>query len=159
MKVKIPKGISLGRKLKIMGKGYPKRIKDGNAGDLLFIINYKSDDYFKYNNGHYYINVMIDFEVWFLGGDIEIATFSGLKKIKILPMASLEKASLVPNEELGTSKLLIFLSLDENIIKDKDVIQRIKDLGLLIKEKGLNNLVEIFNKETIKKIEEIENEK
>jgi len=159
MKVKIPKDIFSGKRLRVSGKGYPKRIKNGNAGDLIFIINYETDDYFKYNNGNYYINVIVSLDTWILGGDITIATFSGSKRIKILPMASLDEASLVKNEGLGSAKLLMFLSLDKDINKDKILFNAIKDLGSLIEERGLNTLVEVFNEKTIEKIKEIESGK
>jgi curved DNA-binding protein len=81
--VKIPAGISTGKKLRLTGKGNPGR-QGGQAGDLYLNINVVSHPIFARDGNDIYIEKSIPFTQAVLGSSIDVPTIDGtIKRIKI----------------------------------------------------------------------------
>lgn len=84
MKIKIPKGIRDGRRLKLKGRGQPGR-QGGEAGDLYIKINIKPHEVFTREGDDLYTTVDVDLYQALLGGVIKVPTMTGNLKIKVPP--------------------------------------------------------------------------
>ena len=83
--VKIPPGISTGKKLRLSGKGMPG-YNGGHAGDLFLNINVLPHPIFARDGNDLYIEKSIRFTQAALGTAIDIPTLDGItKRIKIPP--------------------------------------------------------------------------
>jgi curved DNA-binding protein len=81
--VKIPAGISTGKKLRLSGKGNPG-IQGGQAGDLYLNINIVPHPIFARDGNDIYIEKSIAFSQAVLGTSIDVPTIDGtIKRIKI----------------------------------------------------------------------------
>jgi len=81
--VRIPAGISTGKKLRLAGRGYPG-IHGGPAGDLYLNISILPHPIFARDGSDIYIEKSISFTQAVLGGSIEVPTIDGtVKRIKI----------------------------------------------------------------------------
>ncbi|MBN2001526.1 DnaJ domain-containing protein [candidate division KSB1 bacterium] len=81
--VRIPAGISTGKKLRIVGKGYPG-INGGPNGDIYLNITVLSHPIFTRDGNDLYIEKAVSFTQAVLGGSIEVPTIDGnTKRIKI----------------------------------------------------------------------------
>lgn len=81
--VRIPPGISTGKKLRLAGKGYPG-IRGGSAGDLYLNISILPHPIFARDGSDIYIEKSISFTQAVLGSGIEVPTIDGtVKRIKI----------------------------------------------------------------------------
>ena len=81
--VKIPAGISTGKKLRLSGKGYPG-VQGGPAGDLYLNINVVPHPIFARDGNDIYIEKSVSFTQAVLGTSIEVPTIDGtIKRIKI----------------------------------------------------------------------------
>ncbi|MFQ5716379.1 MAG: DnaJ C-terminal domain-containing protein [Nitrospinales bacterium] len=82
--VKIPPGISEGKKLRLAGKGVPSHF-GGKPGDLYLIIHVMEHPVFKRQGN----DIIIDYEIpltdALLGSAIQVPTLSGEKKVKVPP--------------------------------------------------------------------------
>ena len=101
VRVKIPAGISDGKRLKLKGKG------EGNSGnsrgDLYLRINIKPDDRFERRGDDLYINVNVDLYTMVLGGTVHVPTFNGSIKLNI--PAGTENDKLMRLKGQGMPKL------------------------------------------------------
>ncbi len=85
LNIKIPKGISTGKKLRLAGKGNPG-VSGGPAGDLYLNINVLPHPLFSREGNDIYIEKSINFSQAALGTTIEVATIDGsTKRIKVSP--------------------------------------------------------------------------
>ncbi len=84
MKIKIPKGIHSGRRLKLKGRGHPG-VRGGEPGDLYIKINVKPHDVFTRNNDDLNFIAEVGLYEAILGGVIEVPTMTGSVKIKVPP--------------------------------------------------------------------------
>jgi curved DNA-binding protein len=81
--VKIPAGISTGKKLRLAGKGYPGHY-GGPAGDLYLNITVLPHPIFARDGNDIYIDKTISFTQAVLGTSIEVPTIEGsIKRIKV----------------------------------------------------------------------------
>ena len=81
--VRIPAGISTGKKLRLVGKGYPG-IHGGPAGDLYLNITILPHPIFARDGSDIYIEKAVSFTQAVLGSSIEVPTIDGtIKRIKV----------------------------------------------------------------------------
>ncbi len=84
IKVKIPKGVEDGMRLRIQGEGDAAPRK-GIPGDLYVFIHIKEHDYFERQGDDLFMEVPISFVQAALGAEIEVPTLFGKAKLKIPP--------------------------------------------------------------------------
>ena len=84
IRLTIPAGIENGQVIKIAGKG-GKGVNGGPNGDLYIKFLIKNQTKFKREGNNLYATVDLDFYTAILGGEINIDTFDGKVKLKILP--------------------------------------------------------------------------
>ncbi len=82
--VKVPPGISTGKKLRLSGKG-ESGLAGGPAGDLYFLITVMDHPLFKREGNDLTLEKEVTFSQAALGGTFEVATLQGPKKIKLPP--------------------------------------------------------------------------
>jgi curved DNA-binding protein len=84
MKVKIPKGIHHGRRLKLKGRGNPGS-QGGEPGDLYIRINIRPHEMFTREEENLNAAVNVGLYQMLLGGVIQVPTMTGKVKIKVPP--------------------------------------------------------------------------
>lgn len=82
MKVKIPKGIEDGRRLKLKGKG-TSTIQGGSKGDLLLTIRVKVPEGYERKGSNIYHDHPVDLYTAVLGGETVVQTLNGKAKLNI----------------------------------------------------------------------------
>lgn len=82
MKVKIPKGISDGKTLKLKGKG-SATVPNGPRGDLLLTVNVDMPKNFERKDNNLYFNQSVDLYTAVLGGKVQVSTLNGNVNLKI----------------------------------------------------------------------------
>jgi len=82
LKVKVPKGVATGQKLKVSHKGNASR-GGGDAGDLFVIVSVADHDLFRRRGDDLLIDLPLTFEDLALGADVTIPTLSGTTSIRI----------------------------------------------------------------------------
>lgn len=82
--VRIPKGISTGKKLRLSGKGMEDR-SGGPPGDLYFNINVQPHPVFFRDGDDIYLDKEIALSDAIFGTSIDVETFEGKKRIKVPP--------------------------------------------------------------------------
>jgi molecular chaperone DnaJ len=82
LKVRIPKGVATGQKLKLRGKGNDARVH-GDPGDLFVIINVSDHALFQRRGSDLFCTVPIRFSDAALGSAVEVPTLSGKTTIKV----------------------------------------------------------------------------
>jgi len=80
--VKIPPGISSGKKLRIAGRGQ-QGASGGPAGDLYIRVTVTSHPVFKREGSDLYIDKEVQFTQAALGSTIEVTTFDGVRKVRV----------------------------------------------------------------------------
>lgn len=90
--VKIPAGISTGKKLRLAGKG-EQSMSGGGPGDLYFLITVLDHPLYKREGDDLHMEKMVSFSQACLGGGIEVPTLKGNKKIK-LPAGSSSQTNI-----------------------------------------------------------------
>jgi DnaJ-class molecular chaperone len=81
VEVKIPAGISDGKKLRVPGKGAAGQ--NGKAGDLYVIIKWATHAQFKQVNDNLEVEVTVPYTTAALGGEIRVPTLRGAVTMKI----------------------------------------------------------------------------
>ncbi len=84
MKVKIPKGIHSGRRLKLKERGHPGS-HGGEPGELYITVNVKTHDVFTREDDNLHTTVDVGLYQAILGGVIDVPTMTGSVKIKVPP--------------------------------------------------------------------------
>jgi curved DNA-binding protein len=82
LKVKIPKGINTGQKLRLHGKG-SRDPYSGRTGDLYVTVKVAEHPVFKRVGNDLYVTKEVKLTDAFLGGTVEVPTIDGPKQIKI----------------------------------------------------------------------------
>ena len=82
MKIKIPKGINDGKKLKLKGKG-AQAIQGGARGDLYIKIHVQPDPRFERKGDDLYTEHFVPVHLPVVGGETHVPTFDGKLKLKI----------------------------------------------------------------------------
>ena len=103
LKVRIPKGVATGQKLKLRAKGNDARAA-GESGDLYVIINVKEHTLFQRRGSDLFCTVPIQFTQAALGTDVEVPTLDGKTKIRINAGTSSGKVLRLAGRGLPTMK-------------------------------------------------------
>ncbi len=82
MKVRVPKGVDTGSKIKLAGKGEPGS-GGGRHGDIIIEMSVTTHKFFTRKDDDLYIDVPITFAEALQGGKIEIPTISGFSKMTL----------------------------------------------------------------------------
>jgi curved DNA-binding protein len=137
IKVKIPKGISNGQKLRLHGKGSVDPYT-GRTGDLYVIVKVAEHPVFKRVGNDLYVTKEIRVSDALLGGTIEVPTIDGPKQIKIPSgMKAHSKVRLkglgVPDlkQERGDQYVEVAVEIPKKITdKQKSIIEELRREGL-----------------------------
>lgn len=81
IKIRIPKGIEEGKKLKVAGKG--DQDASGRKGDLFLKIKFVKSGLYERKAHDIYLEQPIDIYTAILGGEVKVATLKGSVKLKI----------------------------------------------------------------------------
>lgn len=81
--MKIPAGVTTGKKLRIQGKGGASAM-GGPSGDLFLVMKIQDDDC-RVQNRDIYCDTPVPLSTLVLGGSVEVKTPHGKKKVKIKP--------------------------------------------------------------------------
>ncbi len=100
IKVKIPKGINSGQRLRLQGKG-SKDPYTGRAGDLYVTVKVGEHPVFRRVDNDLYVTKEIRFSDASLGGTVEVPTVDGPKQIRI--PAGVKASTKVRMKGLGVS--------------------------------------------------------
>jgi curved DNA-binding protein len=98
IKVKIPKGIATGQKLRLKGKGSIDPYT-GRSGDLYVTIKVAEHPVFRREGSDLYVTAEVKLTDAYLGGTVEVPTIDGPKRIKI--PAGMKRNSKVRLKEQG----------------------------------------------------------
>jgi curved DNA-binding protein len=82
--IKIPAGISSGKKLRLKEKGYPS-LSGGKSGDLYLKILVQPHPVFKREGDHVVVDLKVTISEALLGTTKEVPTLTGAKNIKVTP--------------------------------------------------------------------------
>lgn len=80
--VNIPKGATVGTKVRLSGEGHPG-VNGGPAGNLYLIVNVADDPVFDRQGDDLLVDVKVDAFTAMLGGEVEVPTMSRPVKLKI----------------------------------------------------------------------------
>jgi curved DNA-binding protein len=83
--VTIPKGITVGKKLRLPGKGSPGPAAGIPPGDLYFIISFEAHPIYECQGEDLILRREIPYSQVALGTTLEVPTLDGVKKVKIPP--------------------------------------------------------------------------
>lgn len=107
---------------------------NGNYGDLILVTEVEKNDFFKRKNSDLYAGMEIPFEIAILGGNIEIPTVFGNKKIKIPECTQNGKIFRISNEglykkinskERGNLYITVSIKIPQKVTKkQKELIEK-----------------------------------
>jgi len=134
--VKIPKGITPGKKIRVAGKGMQG---PGGRGDLYLVVKLEDDNKFKYKHPDVEQDVFVNFSTACLGGDVEISSVDGGHiKLKIPSgtqsgqiMRLKGKGIPLGNGFKGDMYVKIFVNVPEKLSMDQEeIIKKLASKGL-----------------------------
>jgi curved DNA-binding protein len=133
--VKIPKGISSGKKLRLQGKGN-RNPYTGDAGDLYITVKVGDHPVFRREGNDLHVKTEVQLSHALLGATVEVPTPEGPKRVKLPPGAKkLRLRGLgVPSLEKGTVGDL-YVEVDINLPKklsdrQKTLVEELQKEGL-----------------------------
>jgi curved DNA-binding protein len=137
VKVKIPKGINTGQKLRLHGKGSVDP-HTGRTGDLYVTVKVAEHPVFRREGNDLYVTKEVKMTDAFLGGSVEVPTIDGPKQVKIpAGMRSQSKVRLkglgVPDMKQGRGDEYVEVTIDvprKLTDKQKSVLEEAKREGL-----------------------------
>jgi len=137
IKVKIPKGINTGQKLRLRGKG-SRDPHTGRTGDLYVTIKVAEHPVFKRVGNDLYVTIEVKISDACLGGAVEVPTIDGPKQIKIpagmRPSAKVRLKGLgVPDMKQGRGDEYVEVTIDlprKLTDKQKTLLEELKAQGL-----------------------------
>lgn len=107
---------------------------NGNYGDLILVTEVEKNDFFKRKNSDLFTGIEIPFEIAILGGNIEIPTVFGNKKIKIPECTQNGKMFRISNEglykkinskERGNLYITVSIKIPQKVTKkQKELIEK-----------------------------------
>ncbi len=138
IKVRIPRGIKRGQKLRLKGKGM-LGMSGGNPGDLYININIEDHPVFVRKENDIYIDVKIPFTTAVLGGKIKIQGIDRSLNVKI-PLGTGDSTILrvknqgfykINSEERGNLMVKVKIEIPSRINKkQKELLEKLKENGL-----------------------------
>ena len=102
IKVKIPKGVDTGAKIRVAHEGDAGKNK-GPAGDLYIVLHVKEHKYYKRENFDIYTELAVSVPQAVLGDDINIQTLDGDRKISV--PAGIESGKIITLKDSGVPYL------------------------------------------------------
>ena len=136
--VKIPAGISVGKKLRLTGKGQPG-INGGKPGDLYFKIQVGKHPDFKRDENDILIDCEISLTDALLGTNVEVKTLTGMKQVKVPPATQshsklrLKGLGINPSGKgkKGDQLVRIIVAYPKTVTDEqKDLIKQLQSTGL-----------------------------
>jgi DnaJ-class molecular chaperone len=86
VRVRIPRGIEEGARLRVEGKGGP--LGPGRQGDLLLTVRVRPHPYFRRRGGDIHADLPITVAEAILGAELEVPTIDGPVRVKVPPGTS-----------------------------------------------------------------------
>lgn|SRR5690625_965933 len=133
IKVKIPAGISDGKRLKLRGRG-SERV-DGTRGDLYLKVRIRPEKGFERKGDDIYHDHPVDLYTALLGGEIRVSTLNGTVKLTIPPETNSGKLFRIPGMGMpgkrgkGDFYVRTQVKLPENLTEDeKKLIKELKSI-------------------------------
>jgi len=83
VRVRIPRGVEDGARLRLGGKGAP--LAPGRQGDLLVVLRVRPHDYFRRDGNDVHADLPLTLAEAILGADVEVPTIDGPVRVKIPP--------------------------------------------------------------------------
>lgn len=134
--IKIPAGISEGKKLRLPGKGY-RSFYGGKPGDLYLKIHIQEHPIFKRDDGHITVDHEIGLTDALLGTTIEVPTLNDKKKVKVPPGTQshsklrLKGVGIPKGGEKGDQMVRIIVKLPKTLTEEqRELIHKLKSTGL-----------------------------
>ena len=133
VKVKIPRGVSDGARIRVRGRGTPGR-GGGSAGDLYVTVRVADHPVFGRTGKHLTLEVPITFVEAALGAEIDVPTLEGKVRLRIPAGTQTNKTLRVRNHGVEDSKgdrgdLLVTVSItvpDELTDEGKELLQQFR---------------------------------
>ena len=132
VKVKIPKGINSGKKLRLKGKGI-------HGGDLYLTINVKDDPTFQRDGNHITVEKDIPLTTAVLGGSLDVQTLDGIITVKIPPMTQSHSRirirgkgmPILHEKKRGDFFVRVKIRLPQKLTKEQEALfQSLKKTGI-----------------------------
>lgn len=129
IKIKIPSGVSTGNYITLRGEGHQGR-RNGPPGNVIVLFEEKLDEKFKRDGLDIRTKIFITFKIAVLGGEVEIPTLNGKKKISIQP--GLQSGSILRFKGEGIKNIegtrIGDLLVEVNVYVPKKINSRAKSL-------------------------------
>lgn len=103
LKVKIPKGVATGQKLKLRGKGHDG-LGDGVSGDLLVLVDVDEHPMFRRRGEDLICELPLPYSLAVLGGKVTVPTLVGQTEIVVPPGTSQGKTLRLSGKGLPAAK-------------------------------------------------------
>ena len=137
--VKVPKGIKVGQKLRLIGKGSPSPM-GGPSGNLYLVIKEQPHPSFTRDGSNLIMETRIPFSKACLGSDISITSLEG-KKLKVKVPAGIQQQSKLrlkghglpsgPKGSRGDIYVKIAIDIPKELTDEqKEIIQELAEKGL-----------------------------
>ena len=136
LEVKIPAGLSDGSRMRVAGRGGPRR--DGSRGDLYLRIRLRKHHRFEVRDSDLQVEVEVPLTTSVLGGEAKVPTLEGEREIRVPPgsppgrIFRLREQGL-PKKGGGRGDLLATLqvALPRNVTgREKELFEELRRLGL-----------------------------
>jgi len=137
IKIKIPKGATDGKKLRLKGQGQPSPM-GGEKGDLIITLKLAEDNTYERDGNDIYVNLDVDLMTAILGGEKTITTIDG-KKINIKIKEGTDSGKTLrlkgygmPNTsgKRGDLFVRVFIKVPKNLSKlEKDKLKKLEFLN------------------------------
>lgn len=136
--VKIPKGISTGKKLRLPGKGMEGG-SGGPPGNLYFTITVKPHPLFTREGDDIYLDKEVPLTSALLGTSIDVETFEGTKRVKVPPGTQSHTKIRLKNHGIpyfnksgrGDQYVKVFVKIPRTLTSEqKELVEKLKQSGV-----------------------------
>jgi curved DNA-binding protein len=136
--VTIPKGVTVGKKLRLPGKGSPGPAAGMPPGDLYFTISFEAHPIYECQGEDLIQRREVPFTQVALGTTLEVSTLDGVKKVKIPPGTQPQTRIRLPGyglcgkgENKGHMYLIVVPRVPRKLsARQKKLLQELSDEGL-----------------------------